>query len=124
MRYEVEVTSKSTRRDLLAKTISMLWDLHGLKVEGRDIYIFGGVTHLCSEKTADLFRTSYHNFSNAYVPYLLSAGVRRITAGRYKYYNTNEILAILTNAHKEKISVFDFCGTRAKRLLKNKKRRK
>lgn len=118
------MTNKSTRRNLLTKTIKMLWDLHGLKVKGRDIYIFGGVTHLCSEKTADLFRTSYHNFSNAYVSYLLSAGVHRITAGRYKYYNINEILAILTNAHKQKISVFDFCDKRAEQLLKNKKRRK
>lgn len=117
------MANKNTRRDLLEKTIKMLWELHGLKVEERDIYIFGGVTHLCSLKTADLFRTSYHNFSNAYVPPLLSAGVRRITAGRYKYYNINEILAVLTQAHKQGISVFDFCYKRCEQL-NSKNRRK
>ena len=114
---------KTARQKLLKKTIEMLWTVQGVKVQGIDIYIFGTEAHLCTSKTADLFHASYHNFSNAYVPYLLLAGVRRIVCGRHKYYNINETLAVLTASRKRGVSVFEICDGRYLHLKKLKKRR-
>ena len=114
---------KTARQKLLEKTIVMLWEVHGVKAQGMDIYIFGAEAHLCTSKTADLFHASYHNFSNAYVPHLLLAGVRRIVCGRYKYYNINETLAVLTASRKRGVSVFEICDERYLHLKKLKKRR-
>ena len=114
---------KTARQKLLEKIIDMLWTVHGVKVQGIDIYIFGNAAHLCTPKTADLFHSSYHNFSNAYVPHLLLAGVRRIVCGRHKYYNINEILAILTASRKRGVSVFDICDEQYEHIKKLKKRR-
>lgn len=114
---------KTTRQKLLEVTTKMLWEVHGVKVQGIDIYICGAEAHLCTSKTADLFHASYHNFSNAYVPYLLIAGVHRIVCGRNKYYNINETLAVLTASRKRGISVFDICDERYEYIKKSRKRR-
>lgn len=117
---------KTARQKLLESIIKMLWEVHGVKVQGIDIYIFGSEAHLCTAKTADLFGASYHNFSNAYVPYLLIAGVHRIIAGRHKYYNINESLAVLTASRKRGVNVFKICEERQENIkkLRKKKRRK
>lgn len=114
---------KTARQKLLEVTIKMLWEIHGVKVHGIDIYIYGTEAHLCTLKTADLFPASYHNFSNVYVPYLLNAGVHRIICGRNKYYNINETLAVLTASRKRGVSVFDICDERYEHLKKLRKRR-
>ncbi len=114
---------KTARQKLLESIIKMLWEVHGVKVQGIDIYIFGTEAHLCTSKTADLFHASYHNFSNVYVPHLLLAGVRRIVCGRHKYYNINETLAVLTASRKRGVSVFEICDERYLYLKKSKKRR-
>ncbi len=114
---------KTARQKLLEVTIKMLWEVHGVKVQGIDIYICGAEAHLCTSKTADLFHTSYHNFSNAYVPQLLNAGVHRIVCGRHKYYNINETLAVLTASRNRGVSVFEICDKRYEHIKKLKKRR-
>ena len=117
---------KTARQKLLESTINMLWEVQGVKVEGIDIYIFGTEVHLCTLKTADLFHVSHHNFCNAYRPRLLLAGVHRIIAGRHKYYNINETLAVLTASRRRGVSVFEICDERYEHIkkLKKKKRRK
>lgn len=120
------MVKKDTRRNQLQITIDMLWLVHGVKVEGFDIYVFGSEHHLSTAKTAELFHTSYHNFSNAYVPYLMQAGVVRVIAGRHKYYNINHVLAILTVARKRDRTVFEICDERyenIKRLRKNRRKK-
>ena len=114
---------KTARQKLLESVINMLWQVHGVKAQGMDIYIFGTEAHLCTPKTADLFHASYHNFSNAYVPHLLLAGVRRIGCGRHKYFNINETLAVLTASRNRGVSVFEICDERYLHLKKLKKRR-
>ena len=114
---------KTARQKLLEKTIEMLWTVQGVKVQAMDIYIFGTEAHLCTRKTADLFHASYHNFSNAYVPQLLNAGVHRIVSGRHKYYNINETLAVLTASRNRGVSVFEICDERYEHIKKLTKRR-
>lgn len=111
------------RQKLLESVISMLWEMYGVKVQATDIYLFEDQAHLCSSKTADIFRTSYHNFSNAYVPYLMIAGVHRIIAGRNKYYNIDAALDILSEAEKRGVTVSEVCDERHTKI-KQKKRRK
>ena len=118
------MVKKNTRQDLLQSTIDMLREVQGVKVDGPDIYILGGMTHLSTSKTAELFHTSYHNFSNVYVPFLLRAGIHRIIAGRHKYYNINETLAVLTAARKRGTTVFEICDERYEHIQKLKKRSK
>ena len=114
----------SARIELLKTVIDMLWETYGVKVQATDIYIFENEAHLCTSKTADIFSTSYHRFSNVYVPQLVLAGVHRIIAGRNKYYNIDEVLDILTESLKRGVSVAEICDKRYDKIKKQKKRRK
>ncbi len=118
------MVKKTARQKLIESVMSMLWEVHGVKVYGTDIYIFENEAHLSTAKIADVFRASYHNFSNAYVPHLLLAGVHRIVAGRHKYYNLNQSLDILIASGKRGISVAEICDERYEKIKKQKKRRK
>jgi hypothetical protein len=112
-----------SRRTIIKETIKMLQERYGVKVDGPDIFIYGGIAHLCTSKTAELFHTSYHNFCNVYVPCILQARTHRIIAGRHKYYNITETLNILTVSRDKGISIFDACDIIEDRYKKKKRRK-
>jgi len=96
--------------------------MYGVEVQSTDVYLFEDEAHLCTAKTAELFHTSYHNFSNVYVSNLLFAGVHRIIVGRNRYYNINESLAILVASRQRGVPVSEICDELYE--INNKKQKK
>ncbi len=110
---------KTKRQKIIDITSKKLHNFYGVHIEDTDIIARGCDVYLSTRSAAQLVKTSYHNFSNAYVDHLLGAGVTRIIIGRRKFYKLSKLFAILDRSHKKGISVLDMC-----RELKNKQKRK
>ena len=114
---------KSKREKNRAAAIKMLRDTYDVIVDYRDIYMLSNQVFLSTKKAAEVFNTSYHNFSNAYVKHLKNAGTHSLIFGRNKYYSLTDILCILSVARTKGISIFEICKNLKKRLKKIAKKR-
>ena len=110
-------TQKVTQRMNNLKA-SFLQD-YDISLQNKDIYIASKVIYISSKKVAQLFRTSYHNFSNEYVQPLLKSGVRRVILGRHKFYCMSEVIDRLKLATTQDKSILDVCKSMRKKRKKN-----
>ena len=109
----------SKRQKIIDSAIKTLLDDYGIVAKFSDIFVFDK-PFLSTVKTAELFSTSYHNFSHIYVKSLLSAGVQRIISGRNKFYDIEKIIHIRQDSGLRGISVFDVCREMKNKLAKKR----
>lgn len=109
----------STKKERINNIKKQIAKDYGICLEDRDIYLWPGYTFISTRKAAELFNTSYHNFTNKCVKPLVKSGVTRISFGRSRYYKLEHLIVRLKKIIAEDKSLFVIC----KELI-NKKSKK
>ena len=103
--------------------IKMLRSTYGVYVEDKDMYVMMGRVFLSTAKTAEVFNTSYHNFSNVYAKHFMDAGAVRLVIGRNKYYSMDKVVSVLSASLENGVSVLEQCR-KIKKVNRKIKRQK
>ena len=98
---------------------------HKLELGGADVHVFGSEIYLCSEKAAAMVHSSFHSFSNHYVPLITANNqVRCMRLGRNRWYSLTDLEKLVQKAIDNKMTIFEACKVGASGAVIKKKQKK